>query len=106
MYDFENTLLNHLNLEFGNGNASRGSLVLLERTLINDFFKGKIHMICPRILPPMNSTKFLSNGFQGLLKETHRWAMCALSHINGWIFYWNLTTLRTMWMIVQRMSIS
>jgi hypothetical protein len=54
----------------------------------------------------MNSMRFLSSGFQGSLMKTHKWAMCASSHIIGWIFYWNSTTLRMLQTTPQGMSIS
>jgi len=44
-------------------NYSKVLFVLLEMTLTNDFLEGKICMMCPRILPLMNSTNFSSNGF-------------------------------------------
>jgi hypothetical protein len=79
--------------------------VLLKRTLNDDFFKGKIHMNPSKDLLSKNLTRFLRNGFQGQLMETHRLAIFASSHIIGSIHSWNLTTLKT-WMVLQGMSMS
>ncbi len=68
--------------------------------------KERFVWIRPRNLPPMNSMRFLNNGFQGQLTKTHKWALCISSHIIRWIVYWNSTTLRMLWMVVQGMSIS
>ncbi len=79
---------------------------LLERMLTNDLFKGKVRMNPSKDPPSIELNKVLNNGFQGLLKETHIWAMCALNHIIRWIHYWNSTSLRMLWMAPQGMSIS
>jgi len=62
--------------------------------------------ICPRILLPMNPTKFSNSGFQDSLTKSHRCALCTSSRIIGRILYWNLTTLRMLWMVVEGMLIS
>jgi hypothetical protein len=60
--------------------------------------------ICPSILLLMNLMRFLS--IQGLLTGTHKWSMCTSSCIIRWIHYWNLITLRTLWIALQGMLIS
>jgi hypothetical protein len=70
--------------------------VLLERTLTDDFFKGKIHMNSSKNTPFNEFNEVLKQWISRSVDENPQWALCALSHIIEWIFYWNSKMLRTL----------
>ncbi len=78
---------------------------LLERTLTNDLIKGKICMNPSKDHPFDEFNEVFEKWIQGIWTKTHIWGLCAQSHNIGWILYQNSITLRTLWTIVQGVSI-